>query len=198
MTKLPYEYHTDGTHDFIAMFTIDTIVSDASEHASRGVQYTMICERLFRNTQGVVIATNPCGYQLFYRHVPVPYYGVGTYDAALANYYETYVTFPYPTQCGGEVIITVRFTVDHDRLNAAEEVFKSMAQNGLCTNAFLEPMAQLYYSDGDFTNSGTEYGGGDQTSGDTPGVNYCQDCYYDGDDHCYRADLDDELVEYTP
>lgn len=131
MVDIPYDYYTDGTYDYVAMFTITTIISDSADHISRGVPYDTLCERLFKNTLGTVTVTNSMGNRIFYRHVPVPYYGVGTYDAALANYYETYVTFPYPTFCGPDVTITVRFTVDHDRLQSAEQVFKSFSRNGI-------------------------------------------------------------------
>lgn len=141
MNTIPYKYHIDGTHDSIAMFTITTIISDSVDHLYRGISYDTLCERLFRNTIGAVIVTNSMGKRIFYRHVPVPYYGDGTYDDALANYYETHVTFPYPTQCGMEVIITVRFTVDHDRLQAAEHVFKTFNHNGIImtTEASTQP-----------------------------------------------------------
>lgn len=121
-----HRYKTADIHPFLEQFTVDTIIGDISEHMSRNVNYMDVCQRIFKNTLGSVDA-----YDIWYRHtyhndVPVPYYGQGTYEEVLNDYYENVVEVQYRPLNSNHAKLVIRFTTDDQKLHDAEVIYKSM------------------------------------------------------------------------
>lgn len=125
-TIAEHRIHTANLNPFIESFTADTIVSDISEHMSRNVNYTYVCHRIFCNTIGCVSAYDADGRKVYHNCIPIPYYGEGTYEDTIAKYFENVVEVIYRPESAKHVMIVVRFTADTDRLNHAEQIYKSM------------------------------------------------------------------------
>lgn len=131
-TSMEYQHYMAGVNPYIETFMLNAIVEGVDGYMARNVDYAVMCHDLFNNIHGCVDAYDIEGRRVYHNCVPVPYYGTGSYEDAVNEYFENVVDMLYCPEVGGYARVVVRFTADDQRLQQAACAYMSME---LCREA---------------------------------------------------------------